>query len=480
MRIYFLGICGTAMGNVACLLKEMGDTVAGSDRGIYPPMSDTLAAAGIPVWPEFDVEAMEAWNPDLVVVGNAMTRGNTVVEHLLETRSRRFVSLPELVRERLLASRHSVVVAGTHGKTTAAAMTATLLERLGAGPGWLIGGVPRSLESGCAAGGAEAPFVIEGDEYDSAFFDKRSKFIHYAPRTLVLNNLEFDHADIFRDLEDVRRSFSHLLKLVPGGGAVLYNGDDAELAKLLPVRWARCHRVGFGEGNALRIRDYEEGRGGSRFDLVWEGTPLGSIEWGLGGAFNARNGAMAVLAAALATGRADPRGVEVGLLNGFEGVRRRQEIRYSGSGVRVVEDFGHHPTAVGQVLESMRSRYPGSRVWACFEPRSNTSATSVMQAEWAGALAGAERVWIGPIFREADLPPAIRLDRERLVRELEADGVSAMATPTYAAMEEAVLSALAEGGAEDRTVIFFSNGSFGRALDHLVAALEAGEDVRGV
>lgn len=461
MKIYFLGICGTAMGNVARLMHAQGHEVAGCDAGIYPPMSDFLAEAAIPVREGYDPEPMVSWGPDLVVVGNALARGNPAVEFLLETRRFRFVSLPELIREQVLAERHAVVVAGTHGKTTTTAITAFLLREVGANPGWMLGGVPRDLEAGCAAGDADASFVIEGDEYDSAFFDKRSKFIHYFPRTLVLNNLEFDHSDIFRDLEDVQRSFSHLLRLVPGDGRVLINGDDPNLLALLPAPWTQVLRVGLGPENDLGIEQFSEYEAGSHFVLRWRGGSQAEIRWGLPGLFNARNAAMASLAAASALGLEDPTRLPLERLAGFTGVRRRQEVRRASGGLILVEDFGHHPTAVRETLRSFRARYPGAHLAAAFEPRSNTSTTRIMQAAWEEAFAEADSLWLAPVYRNERIPPNQRLDREALVQNMRRAGGEGSYFDDFSSMEAALRTRLVEVGDHARVLLLFSNGGFG-------------------
>lgn len=461
MKIYFVGVCGTAMGNVAHLMRSLGHEVAGCDAGVYPPMSDFLKESGIPVTDGYEVEAMEAWAPDLVVVGNALTRGNPLVEFLLESSRYRFVSLPELVRDELLAGRHSLVVAGTHGKTTTAALAAYLLKSAGAGPGWMIGGLPKSLKSGCALGRSDGPFVIEGDEYDSAFFDKRSKFIHYFPRTLVLNNLEFDHADIFRDLEDVKRSFAHLLRLVPKGGAVLINGDDLNLQSLLPVPWTTVLRTGLGRQNDLRIEDFAEDANGSSFRLRWRGREWAEVRWNLPGVFNARNAALAALAAARVLGLENPTQLSLETLAAYQGVRRRQEVHRDSEGLLLVEDFGHHPTAVRETLRSFRVRYPEAHLAAAFEPRSNTSATRVMQSEWASAFTLADSLWLGPLHRSESIEEERRLDRQALVHAMEASGGEGYCFDDFGAMDEALRHRfLRECGAQ-RVLILFSNGSFG-------------------
>ncbi|MDR1283881.1 MAG: Mur ligase domain-containing protein, partial [Opitutaceae bacterium] len=273
MTLYFMGICGTAMGNAALLARAAGHEVCGADTGTYPPMSTVLATAAITVHEGYDPARLARLAPDLVVIGNAMSRGNPEVEWLLETRALPFTSLPALLHDTVLATRQNIVVAGTHGKTTTTSLTAFLLRENGRDPGFLIGGVPLDPPVGNHTGAPADPFVIEGDEYDSAFFDKRSKFIHYAPHIAVLNNLEFDHADIFRDLADVQRTFSHLTRIVPRNGWIVMNGDDENLRALGPLPWTRIVRVGTGEHNDVRILDFAEAPAGVRFRLSWQGRP---------------------------------------------------------------------------------------------------------------------------------------------------------------------------------------------------------------
>ena len=269
MKIYFMGICGTAMGNAALLAKAGGHEIVGADQGIYPPMSDVLAQAGIAIHEGYDADRLVEIAPDLVVIGNAMSRGNPEVEWLLETRQFRFTSLPALLAETCLAGRKNIVVAGTHGKTTTTSLAAFILRENDIDPGFLIGGVPLDPPVGQHLGDLSAPFVIEGDEYDSAFFDKRSKFIHYAPHIAILNNLEFDHADIFRDLADIQRSFRHLTRIVPRNGFILLNGDDPNLSEFADCAWTQVITVGTEPTNDLQIVDFDESPDGVSFTLKW-------------------------------------------------------------------------------------------------------------------------------------------------------------------------------------------------------------------
>ncbi|MFO8026301.1 MAG: Mur ligase family protein [Opitutales bacterium] len=457
MRLYFMGICGTAMGNAALLLKALGHEVMGADTGVYPPMSDVLAEAGVEVLEGFDAARLAALQPDRIVIGNAMSRGNVEVEWVLNQPELSYVSLPQLFHDTILAGRRPVVIAGTHGKTTTSSITAYLLERTGAQPGWLIGGLPHDL-SGGACLGQGAPFVIEGDEYDSAFFDKRSKFMHYRPRVAVLNNLEFDHADIFRDLEDVKRTFRHFLKIVPGSGQVLVNGDDSNLLSLLPVPWTQVYRVGLGENNDLRIAHFKDGPGGAEFDLVWKGSPWVQVRWSMHGMFNARNAAMAALAAALASGHEDPTRLDLSSLDDYQGVRRRQDVLGQNEAWTVIEDFAHHPTAVAGAIEALRAAYPDKKMTVCFEPRSNSAVTKRFEAGFTKALSAADRIYLGPIHRADRMKPEERLDTMQIARDLTGAQRSAKSFSNHAALFEQICEDIeAEPGG---LIVYFTNGSF--------------------
>ncbi len=461
MKLYFMGICGTAMGNAALLARAAGHEVLGADSGVYPPMSTVLAEAGITLHEGYDAARLEKLAPDLVVIGNAMSRGNPEVEWLLDTRALKFTSLPSLLHDTVLATRKNIVVCGTHGKTTTTALTAFLLRENGRDPGFLIGGVPLDPPTGNHLGAAADPFVIEGDEYDSAFFDKRSKFIHYAPHVAVLNNLEFDHADIFRDLADVQRTFSHLARIVPRGGHVVLNGDDDNLRALGPLPWTRVTRVGLGDTNDVRIVDFAEGPRGVTFKLHWGAEVWGEVAWPIPGLFNARNAAMAATAAALALGGRSL--ISLAPLARFRGVKRRQEQLVARAGLTVIEDFGHHPTAIAETLASLRNRYPGALLTAVFEPRSNTARTKTLQAGFMRALAQADEVFIGAVNRADKLKETERFDAEAVVEHLETQGVHAATAATNAELGEKLKAAALGVGAakrKERVVVFFSNGSF--------------------
>jgi UDP-N-acetylmuramate: L-alanyl-gamma-D-glutamyl-meso-diaminopimelate ligase len=460
MRIYFLGICGTAMGNAALLLRSLGHTVTGVDENVYPPMSDVLAKAGVRIRSGYDSRLLEAEAPDLVVVGNALSRGNPEVEWLLSKRRVPMTSLPELLSRFVLSGRRTVVVSGTHGKTTTSAMTAYLLRESGRSPGYFIGGVPRDLPAGAELGEASDPFVIEGDEYDSAFFDKRGKFIHYRPEILVVNNIEFDHADIFRDLEDIQRSFSHLYKLVPAEGWILVNGDDPNCPRPESVPWTRLLRVGMGEVNDLRIRDFREDGDGTAFRLVWRGRDWAEVAWLQPGEFNARNAAMAALASALAVHPEDPLRFPLQALARFCGVRRRLEPLHGSSDIRVFEDFGHHPTAIGQTIMALQRRFSGAEICAVVEPRSNTMRGRRLQDALIAALRHADSVIMGVVNRGDRLPENQRLDTFHVAECLRKTGTDAVAVRENAAILEELARRDQAGRDAPRVVVFFTNGSF--------------------
>lgn len=463
-----MGICGTAMGNAALLAKAAGHEVIGADRGIYPPMSDVLQSAEIEVLEGYDQSRLAELSPDLVVIGNAMTRGNPEVEWLLETKALRFTSLPALLAETVLAGRKNLVICGTHGKTTTTSLTAFLLRENGGDPGFLIGGVPFDPPVGQHLGPVDQPFVIEGDEYDSAFFDKRSKFIHYAPHIAVLNNLEFDHADIFRDLEDVKRTFRHLTKIVPGNGFVLVNGDDPNLADLGKMDWTQILKVGEGPGNDVQITGFEETASGATFALQWKGELWGRVRWSMPGLFNARNAAMAATAAGLALDPQNPNHLKLEPLSRYRGVKRRQEVRLESEPLLVIEDFGHHPTAIGATLVSMRARFPEHSITALFEPRSNTARTKLMQSQFTQALGEADEVYLGAVNRPESIPIENRFDPEAVLAELRAKGRRAFTAESNAVLLEKLKEETSHDKLKNRVVIFFTNGSFDGIIDEFV------------
>jgi UDP-N-acetylmuramate: L-alanyl-gamma-D-glutamyl-meso-diaminopimelate ligase len=334
--------------------------------------------------------------------------------------------------------------------------------------------VPRDLPTGAWLGNPADPFVIEGDEYDSALFDKRSKFIHYAPHIAIVNNIEFDHADIFRDLADVQRSFNHLLKIIPARGYILLNSDDPAIAALDPVSWGTVYRVGVATDSDLRIAEFEEGPDGSTFVLVWQGRVWGNVAWKMGGLYNARNAAMAALAAALSRCPDHVTGLDLSALATYQGVKRRQERLLETSGLTVIEDFGHHPTALRNILISLRQAYPGRKLTAVFEPRSNTSRRNVLQRELVLALGKADEIYLGPINRPEKLRADERLDLSAVVAELHAGGLAAEHFPDNRALLQKLVAETLPGDGAARVVVFFSNGSFDGIIGDYVGSATAG------
>ena len=484
MRVFFIGICGTAMGNAAILLKKQGHEVAGSDLGVYPPMSDVLSNAGIELFEGFDEQVMLDWNPDRVVVGNAVSRGNAQVEFILRTRTIPFVSLPQLIGEDLIGNRPCLVVAGTHGKTTTTSLSAFALDQVGLSPGYLVGGVPLDLPSGNELGAEGAPFVIEGDEYDSAFFDKRSKFIHYRPRILILNNLEFDHGDIFRDLEDISRSFSHLLRIVPSNGFIIRNGDDENILTLPPASWCTTFSVGMGEQNDLQIKDFLEDENSTQFDLFWQDRKISSINWQMPGEYNARNLAMSFLASVLTQSICQKKEIDLhDPFNGFKlpdyslckGVKRRQEILVDRSDLTVISDFAHHPTAIAGTLKSLRARWPGRKIIACFEPRSNTAATNIFQDRFADALSLADEVLLGAVHRAEKIPIDQRINTHAMIEQIKNSGKEGYSFTRNSELGDFLKSKNNEG--QSVLIVFFSNGSFDGEIERFASFSNQSEDL---
>ncbi|RME95785.1 MAG: UDP-N-acetylmuramate:L-alanyl-gamma-D-glutamyl-meso-diaminopimelate ligase [Verrucomicrobia bacterium] len=458
-QVHFIGICGTAMASVAAELQRLGWQVTGSDQNAYPPMSEFLADRGIAIrTPYAGANLPEA--PDLVVIGNAISRGNPEAEIVLERRLP-FCSLPDLLREQFLRGRRPLVVAGTHGKTTTSAMLAWVLEVAGLEPGFLIGGIPENF--GAGARFTDSPwFVIEGDEYDTAFFDKRSKFIHYLPEVAILNNLELDHVDIFENEAAIQRSFSHLIRLVPRNGLVLANGDDPRLRPLLDVDFCPVRTYGFGEHNDLHPTRIEADPEGTLFEA--DGV---EFRLPLAGRHNVLN-ALAVVACARHCGVNDATLRDA--LARFRGVRRRQDVLGEPGGVLVIDDFAHHPTAIEATLEALRQRHPGRRLWAVFEPRSNTTRRRVFQERLAAALARADCAVVAPVARAALLAEEERLDVGRLVRDIQAAGRNAWAGENVAAIVELLAAKTRPGD----VVAVLSNGGFENLTRRLLERLEAG------
>jgi UDP-N-acetylmuramate: L-alanyl-gamma-D-glutamyl-meso-diaminopimelate ligase len=454
--VHFVGICGTAMASTAAALQQKGVQVTGSDQNVYPPMSTFLAERKIEVMAGY-AEQNLARKPDLVVIGNAISRGNPEAEYVLDHKLA-YCSLPELLKDFFIRGKRSVVVTGTHGKTTTTSLLAWVFEHNGLNPSYLIGGIPNNFGQGARFTDSEW-FIIEGDEYDTAFFDKRSKFVHYLPEVAVINNLEFDHADIFANLEAIRTSFRHFIRLVPRNGLLLGNGDDANLASLLEVTHCPVKRFGLGEGNAVQAFNIRYGPTATEFEI-----PSFKFHTNFVGELNVRN-ALAVVACAKHCGLKNHQIQSA--LDSFKGIKRRMEVRGIAGGVTVLDDFGHHPTAIRETLRALRIRYPHQKLWAIFEPRSNTTRRNVFQAELADAFADADAVVVSQVARLELLAPEERLDPSRLINDLQAAGKQAAYLPDV----EAILNHVAQGAQGGEVICVFSNGGFGgihaKLLDRL-------------
>jgi UDP-N-acetylmuramate: L-alanyl-gamma-D-glutamyl-meso-diaminopimelate ligase len=465
-KVHLVAIGGTGMGSLACLLAEAGYVVTGSDHALYPPMSDILAAAGIAVREGFDPDHIDH-DVDLVVIGNAVSRTN--VEAIAATeRALTLASFPSALEELFLPSRHPVVVAGTHGKTTTTSMTSWLLESCGLAPGFLIGGSPANFSSGARLG-TGAPFVIEGDEYDTAYFDKGPKFLHYRPRTAIIGNVEFDHADIYPDLESIVRAFEAFARLVPEDGRLLLHDADPHTARLRGVARARVETVGRGDAADWRIVEEAAAASGTSFRLVrpsWAGgDSVGPFTLALAGAHNVTNASFAI--AACHSFPVTAQSLMTGLTS-FGGVKRRLEVVGEARGVTVIDDFAHHPTAVLATIGALRGRFPGSRLWVVFEPRSATSRRAVFQDGFTRSFAAADRVVLAPLWDPHKIPEAERLDVERMVREISAAGTRASAP---GGVDEIVAEIASEARAGD-VVTILSSGGFGGIHGKLLRALQ--------
>ncbi len=464
MHVHILGICGTFMGSLALLARELGHTVSGSDAGVYPPMSTQLEEAGIALREGYAPANLEP-RPDRVVIGNALSRGNPEVEAVLDL-GLPYVSGPQWLAEEVLPGRRVIAVAGTHGKTTTASMAAWLLESAGLAPGFLIGGVPRNFGISARLGALDAPFVVEADEYDTAFFDKRSKFVHYRPEIAVLGNLEFDHADIFDDLAAIERQFHHLVRTVPGKGRLLVADGEPALDRVLAMgSWTPVARFGSAAESPWRLEleredasrfrvihqevVQQEGQGASRVDED------AVVDWPLTGAYNAHN-ALAALAAAHACGLDLARGAAA--LSRFETPRRRQELRGEVAGIQVIDDFAHHPTAIAATLEGLRAATARGRLLAVIEPRSNTMRLGALRDRLAMCVAAADiAYWYQPAGLEWSLAPIVA------------------ASPVPGRLEgdlDALVAALVEEARPYDRIVVMSNGGFGGIHDKLIAALE--------
>ena len=459
-RIHLIGICGTAMGTLAAMLKARGHDVRGSDQHVYPPMSDFLRNQGITLLEGYRPENI-ASELDLVVVGNAISRGNPELEEVLD-RKIRYCSLPEAIRDHFLWGARSIVVTGTHGKTTTTSLTGWILTHGGSDPSVLIGGIAENFEGSFRLGGGR-DFVIEGDEYDSAFFDKTAKFLKYLPDIAVVNNIEFDHADIYADLEAIRLTFRRLVNLIPRRGLLLLGADNVDALALGDSARCRVETFGLSDGCTWQAHDLKVSEVSTGFSVRKEGSPIGSFEVPLLGVYNVRN-ALAAIAVGAAVGLS-PDTMADGLRQ-FRGVRRRLQHRGTAAGVMIYDDFAHHPTAIQETLTGVRSAHPTRRLWAIFEPRSATSCRRVFQGDFARALSHADRVILPAVFRSS-LPDDERLSPEAVISDLKGIGVDARYIPETREIVKTVTREAREGD----LVIIMSNGGFDNIHQQLLDSL---------
>src|SRR2546427_4092325 len=449
-KIYLIGICGTAMASLAGMLREKGYAVSGSDSDVYPPMSDFLARLEIPVFKGFNAENIQKNKPDLVVIGNALSRGNVEIEYVLDS-GLRYAAMAETVKELFIRGKQSMVVAGTHGKTTTTAMLAWILEVAGRKPSFLVGGIAENFGSSFQF--RDGPdFVIEGDEYDTAFFDKGPKFLHYLPRIVLLKNIEFDHADIYADLEAIKTAFRRLINIVPRSGLIVAGIDSPVVKELIPAAFSRVATAGIGIGD-WQATNIETTTDGMAFDVLRSNSSTGRLAIPLPGAFNVQNALGAII---VARELGIPDDLTLRALATFKSVKRRLEIRGEVGGVVVYDDFAHHPTAVHDTLCAVRERHPDARLWAVFEPRSQTCRRRIFEQAFVESFDPADTVVIARVYGASHLAPAETLSPDRVAEGIRARGKRAF---TFASTDE-IVSFIAKEARSGDHVVIMSNGGF--------------------
>jgi UDP-N-acetylmuramate: L-alanyl-gamma-D-glutamyl-meso-diaminopimelate ligase len=469
-HIHLIGICGTAMAALAGMLKERGFRVTGSDAAAYPPMSDFLRDIAIAVAQPFDVKNLEP-TPDLIVVGNAISRGNVELEYLLDQRIP-FCSLPQLLHDEFLRGKEVLVVAGTHGKTTTTSMLAWIFHSAGLDPSFLIGGIAENFGSSFHLGEGKH-FILEGDEYDTAFFDKGPKFLHYFPDEVILTSVEFDHADIYKDLEAVETAFKRLVNLVPRRGRIIaFDGAVGEatgnpsLERCLAKAFCPVDRYGTAPQANWRVTNLRLDPGGTSWTVLHEGQAWANLEFELAGEYNVWN---ATAAAALAFTCGVSKDAIAAALKTFKSVKRRLEVKAQVNGVTIIDDFAHHPTAIAGTLKALRARYAGSRLWAILEPRSNTLRRRILQSDLARSLAQADEIVVAGVFRSEAVPENERLELPALAAEIQQNGRPARLLPDADAIIQTIAPELRSGD----VVAILSNGGFGGIYEKLPARLRA-------
>ena len=462
-HIHLIGICGTAMASLAGMLKQRGFAVTGSDAAAYPPMSEFLTSLGIPVSQPFDVKNLNP-QPGLVVVGNAISRGNVELEQLLDLRIP-FCSLPQILHDEFLRGKEVLVVAGTHGKTTTTSMLAWIFHTAGLQPSFLIGGIAENFGSSFQLGQGKH-FILEGDEYDTAFFDKGPKFLHYFPDSIILTSVEFDHADIYKDLDAVETAFKRLVNLVPRRGRIVAFDSGASVERCLSRAFCPVEQYGAKPSSVWRVTDLRLEPARTRWSVVRNSEPWAEFEFGLAGEYNVWN---ATAASALAAGCGISKDEIAAALKTFKSVKRRLEVKAQVNGITIVDDFAHHPTAIAGTLTALRSRYPGARLWAILEPRSNTLRRNVLQKELAKSLALADEIVVANAFKSDAIPEAERLDLAALAAEIQKQTRRARIVPEVDGIVQLVAPEMRPGD----VVAILSNGGFGGIYEKLPQRLKS-------
>ncbi len=462
-HIHLIGICGTAMASLAGMLKQRAFHVTGSDAAAYPPMSDFLASLNIPLSQPFAASNLEP-QPDIVVVGNAISRGNVELEHVLDQRIP-FCSLPQMLHDEFLRGREVLVVAGTHGKTTTTSMLAWIFDQAGLQPSFLIGGIAENFGSSFQLGKGKH-FILEGDEYDTAFFDKGPKFLHYFPDAVILTSVEFDHADIYKDLDAVETAFKRLVNLIPGRGRVVALDTGESVERCLAKAFCPVERFGNTKQATWQVTNLRLDPTVTTWTVVRNGDRWADFEFSLGGEYNVMN---ATAAAALASGCGISKEQIASALKSFKSVKRRLEVRAQINGITIIDDFAHHPTAIAGTLKALRARYPSARLWAILEPRSNTLRRNVFQHELARSLAVADEVVVANVFKSEGIPERERMDVAALAAEVQKHGRRARIIPDADGIVQTVAPEMRPGD----VVAILSNGGFGGIYEKLPQRLKS-------
>jgi len=462
-HVHLIGICGTAMASLAGMLRQRGFHVTGSDAAAYPPMSDFLASLGIPVSEPFEAKNLVP-QPDLVVVGNAISRGNVELEQVLDQRIP-FCSLPQILHDEFLRGKEVLAVAGTHGKTTTTSMLSWIFHTAGLRPSFLIGGIAENFGSSFQLGRGKH-FIIEGDEYDTAFFDKGPKFLHYFPDAVILTSVEFDHADIYKDLDAVETAFKRLVNLVPRRGRIVAFDTGASLERCLAKAFSAVERYGSAAAATWRIANLRLEPARTAWSVLHDGKAWADFEFALAGEYNVWN---ATAAAALSAAYGIPKEEIAAALKTFKSVKRRLEVRATVSGITIIEDFAHHPTAIAGTLTALRSRYPGARLWAILEPRSNTLRRNVLQNDLARSLALADEIVVANVFKSEAIPEGERLDLAVVAAQIQKHGRRARIVPNVEGIVQLVAPEMRAGD----VAAILSNGGFGGIYEKLPERLKS-------